>query len=412
MTKFIIANHQPKREKCGISTYAQNLYDQSKYSETPIDLVPFDTKLAQLFWLIFKKFNIVHFQHEFGIWPLMGLSFLIYLVIFRLLNLLSSKKVVVTMHTVWDLSKVEIIFAHYSPLFRSVIKYYLQTSYWIILNFSHKILVLNPESVQLLKSSIKPLGTSKVEYLEHGLFRSTDDKSALNLATMNSLRESESTQKIAKDVKQRVKEIQKSKQSNLEILNDKYNISVSDKLIVMFGFTYPSKGFHLVIEALPEILKLVPEAKVVIAGSSPQDGGQDYLNKLVSLSQSLNIQDKIIFTGFLESGDKVLQAIFKSACCFVYPYFERSGASGSIATVFDYKKPILVSQISFFQDFDFLPKFKEGDVEDLTVKLVQLLLISSVHPTYQKYLADMNDYFNQHSISKSFQTQLKIFQTL
>ena len=183
----------------------------------------------------------------------------------------------------------------------------------------------------------------------------------------------------------------------------------------MFGFTYPSKGFHLVLEALPEILKKVPQAKVIIAGSAPSDGGQNYIQKLETITKNLKLEKNVVFTGFLNDEDERLQAIFEYAKCFVYPYFERGGASGSVATVFDYEKPILVSNIKFFENFDFLPKFNEGDIEDLTVHLVQLLLETSGDDNskqIKKYLKDMSTYFANHSMKTVFATQIKIFQHL
>jgi glycosyltransferase involved in cell wall biosynthesis len=391
MTKLKIANHLPKRQKCGIATYAKNLYAQSdklnleskttnshQDNKIEVQLSPFDTKFSDLFNLAFKKVDVIHFQHEFGIWPWFGLSFLIYLVIYKinfgLLDILSKRKIVVTMHTVWDITKVDNIFAHYPKYLQIFISIYLGLSYSLITNLCHKIIVLNPESVDILQ----PFSTkqNKVEYLPHGLF------------------------------------LPENKVANFNILNKTYGLKNTDKLIVMFGFAYSNKGFHLVLEALPNILKKVPEAKVVLACSEPSDGGQNYMENLQKLVVKLNIQDKVIFTGFLEDEDEKLKAIFNYAHCFVYPYFERSGASGSVATVFGYEKPILVSDINFFRDYNFLPKFKEGSVSNLTLQLVELLLTNRDSQASKLYLKNIENYLDKYSIFRSFQSQIKIFTNL
>ncbi len=384
MNELKIACHLPNRERCGIATYAKNLYAQAdklnsiinndETAKTEIKLQPFDTKLADLFKLLFKKVDVIHFQHEFGIWPLFGLSFLIYLSFLSAINLIQNRKIVVTMHTVWEINKLDKIFAHYPKYLQFIISIYLKTSYFLITNLSHKVLVLNENSVEVLNqfSSNK----KKVEYLPHGLF------------------------------------LPEKNEVGFEVLSKNYNLKLEEKLIVMFGFAYPNKGFHLAIEALPEILKKVPEAKIILACSAPSDGGQNYMETLENLAIKLNIQDKVIFTGFLEDNDPKLQAIFKYATCFVYPYFNRSGASGSVATVFGYEKPILVSNIQFFENFSFLPKFKEGDVQDLTLQIVQLLLENRDSKGYENYLNSIKQYLDKHSIRQSFQLQIKTFLNL
>jgi glycosyltransferase involved in cell wall biosynthesis len=363
----------PNRQRCGIAGYSRNLYAEAE-SNKNIQLFPFDTKLKDLFSLIFKPVDIVHFQHEFGIWPIMGLFFLIYLIKFRLLNIFTNKKVVVTMHTIWELEKVEINFSHYHSFLQKIIRLYLKLSYFVILKFSDKVIALSQKGVDLLT---KYGGDkNKVEYLELGLYKV------------------------------------ESIQADFDILEKKYNLKENNKLITMFGFAYPNKGFHLAIKAMPDILKKIPEAVLIVAGSSPAGGGQGYMEELVDLASSLKIQKHVIFTGFLEDEDLALHAIFNYASCFVYPYYERSSASASIGTIFARNKPILVSDIAFFKEYDFLPKFKEGDVADLTLQLVKLLSVSSGEPSYQKNILEMQSYYNQHSITQVFNKQYNIFLNL
>jgi glycosyltransferase involved in cell wall biosynthesis len=373
MNYIKIANHMPDRQKCGIASYSQSLYAEAE-SKSEIKLFPFDTKFRDLFSLFFKPVDIVHFQHEFGIWPVMGLGFILYLIKFRLINLFTKKKIVVTMHTVWDLEKIDTNFSHYSYSLRWIISLYLWISYIVIINFSHKILCLNKDCVKLLQN----LTTSKdkIAYLPHGLFKA------------------------------------KNNQIPFEVLANRFSISPKDKLITMFGFAYPNKGFDLVIKSLPEVMKKIPLAKLVVAGSAPRDGGQGYMEELIELAKVLKIQDKIIFTGYLEDKDLALQAIFQHSTCFVYPYYKRSSASGSISTIFGMSKPILVSDIDFFKEYNFLPKFKEGDIADLTLQLVKLLSVSSGEPSYQKNILEMQNYFNKHSITEVFNKQYNIFLNL
>ena len=69
--------------------------------------------------------------------------------------------------------------------------------------------------------------------------------------------------------------------------------------------SYPIKGFHLVLEAMPEILKRYPDARLYTTGPDPftipfyrVSGYQTYLKKLIS---RLHLREKVIFLGGLDA---------------------------------------------------------------------------------------------------------------
>ncbi|MCK4386500.1 MAG: glycosyltransferase family 4 protein [Candidatus Pacebacteria bacterium] len=67
-----------------------------------------------------------------------------------------------------------------------------------------------------------------------------------------------------------------------------------EKIILSVGRLVPWKGFKVLIETMPDILKEIPEAKLVIVGSGPQ---KEELKKTID---GLNLQGKVILTGQLE----------------------------------------------------------------------------------------------------------------
>ncbi|MFX0135402.1 MAG: glycosyltransferase [Candidatus Hodarchaeota archaeon] len=97
-------------------------------------------------------------------------------------------------------------------------------------------------------------------------------------------------------------------------LKDKYKISSDHKIILYLGRIHISKGLDVLIKSFKRLLKKIDKVKLIIAGSD--DG---YLGHLKQISISLNIEDKIIFTGFLSHRDKI--SAYVDADVFVTPTF-------------------------------------------------------------------------------------------
>ncbi|MBN1291348.1 MAG: glycosyltransferase [Candidatus Latescibacteria bacterium] len=73
--------------------------------------------------------------------------------------------------------------------------------------------------------------------------------------------------------------------------------------IVYFGALRPEHGPGLILEALPEILKVYPEANVVFAG------GGELKNSLENRAETLGITDNVRFTGFLATDEDVYNVL-------------------------------------------------------------------------------------------------------
>lgn len=84
---------------------------------------------------------------------------------------------------------------------------------------------------------------------------------------------------------------------------------------------YPIKGLHMLMQAIPLILREFPETKIYVAGDDPTTLPlwriSTYGRYLKELSRRLNLRDRIIFTGPL-SEEQMLQRYLKSnlfVCC-------------------------------------------------------------------------------------------------
>ncbi len=88
----------------------------------------------------------------------------------------------------------------------------------------------------------------------------------------------------------------------------KLGIAKKDKYTIVFlGHLIKKQGMDLVIKAMPAILKKIPRVKLLIIGTGEFEGD---LKKLVG---TLKIEEKIIFSGFVESHQDVEKMLAQSA---------------------------------------------------------------------------------------------------
>ena len=83
-------------------------------------------------------------------------------------------------------------------------------------------------------------------------------------------------------------------------LRNQWDIPSSVPLIGAIGRLVWQKGFEYLIEAIPKILNVVPEATFLIVGEGP------LLGNLQGLAQKLGVQNRVIFAGFRNDIQKVL----------------------------------------------------------------------------------------------------------
>ena len=95
----------------------------------------------------------------------------------------------------------------------------------------------------------------------------------------------------------------------------KYDIKPTD--ILALGRMAHNKGYDLLINALPTVFELCPEARLVacIGGDSKQD--QEGIEKLKQLAAEIGVMDKIKWNNYIE--DKDLANVYRSASIFAMP---------------------------------------------------------------------------------------------
>lgn len=92
------------------------------------------------------------------------------------------------------------------------------------------------------------------------------------------------------------------RQEELEVLQEKCGLTGQNVFVV--GRMAANKGYDLLIQAIPTLLQLVPEARLV-AGIGGEDSKQDEagIAELKALANDLGIADKIIWRGYIPDDD-------------------------------------------------------------------------------------------------------------
>lgn len=94
----------------------------------------------------------------------------------------------------------------------------------------------------------------------------------------------------------------------------KYSIKNNEKIILYVGRMHKSKGIDLLVKAFTNLTNELDNVRLVLLGGDA--GFQSELNQLV---QKLKIEDKVIFTGFVENDEKM--KAFVDADVFVTPRY-------------------------------------------------------------------------------------------
>ena len=162
-------------------------------------------------------------------------------------------------------------------------------------------------------------------------------------------------------------------------ITEKYGLE-KDSYILFLARIVPEKGLHYLIEAFS---KVKTDKKLVIAGGISHS--QEYMDKIRTMAGK---DDRIIMTDFVQG--RVLQELCSNAYLFVLPS-DVEGMAVSLLEAMSYGNCCLVSDIEENVEVvtDHAVSFRKSDVEDLALKLKELI----AHPeTVEKYRKESADY--------------------
>lgn len=108
------------------------------------------------------------------------------------------------------------------------------------------------------------------------------------------------------------------------------------KQILFVGRLIKRKGCEFIVQALPQILKEVPNAKLLIVGEGPEEV------RLRKTVKELNIEDSVVFFGYIRPLGTLLKKIYKSSHLLVLPSLDEC-MSRTILEAMSMKLPIVTT---------------------------------------------------------------------
>jgi glycosyltransferase involved in cell wall biosynthesis len=111
---------------------------------------------------------------------------------------------------------------------------------------------------------------------------------------------------------------------------------VENNTIIFFGRIDEYKGIEYLIEAVPLIVKKIPDVKIIIAGN----GDFSHYQSLIDTSGRSLFELHIEFVP-----DETVATLFQRSSVVILPYTQMSGMSGVLNIAYAFGKPVIVSNV-------------------------------------------------------------------
>lgn len=152
---------------------------------------------------------------------------------------------------------------------------------------------------------------------------------------------------------------------------DEHQEIVHHNMILCFGAIEKRKGIHLLVEAMPTILKAHPKTRLVIAGMPTND---KYLNYLKALINKMNLKEIELMPRFLSH--KELTQLISQANIISNLQEETNGPSASLGVTATFKKCTILSDTNQFKEHvvdGYNGRFVEQDVTAIAKCFIEVL---------------------------------------
>lgn len=133
----------------------------------------------------------------------------------------------------------------------------------------------------------------------------------------------------------------------------KLGLPIDGKILLMFGFIKKHKCQHIVLEALSEVLEKFKDTYLFVAGgldSSALKKDRDYAEFIEKRTEELGLQKNVIYPNKFFPNEDV-PYLFGASDIVLYPYDEGDlSASGSLHLALGAKKFVIASRIPKFEE--------------------------------------------------------------
>jgi glycosyltransferase involved in cell wall biosynthesis len=154
------------------------------------------------------------------------------------------------------------------------------------------------------------------------------------------------------------------------VVRDRYGLH-GKRLLTLFGYVTPNKGYELVAQVLPA---LPQDVVFVIAGGARRPVEEEYVQHLREHFRKTGVERRIVITGYL-SEEEVADAM-QAADIALVPHTQATN-SYSVTLPLSHGRPTLASDLACFREMaergECLELFRSGDKHDLHARLMALL---------------------------------------
>ncbi len=138
-----------------------------------------------------------------------------------------------------------------------------------------------------------------------------------------------------------------------EVSRKRFGLPVGARILLMFGFVKPHKNFHIVLDALAEILEKFRDVYFFIAGglaTTASKKDKEYAEFLTKRIEELKLKKNVIYSNKFFPNEDV-PYLLRAADIVLFPYYEEDrSASGSFHLAIGAQKPIVASRIPKFEE--------------------------------------------------------------
>ena len=173
-------------------------------------------------------------------------------------------------------------------------------------------------------------------------------------------------------------------------VRQRFEISPDIPLVLFVGRFEARKGVNILCQAIPEVIKKIPEAMFLLIGqdTNTAPGSGSMRSHLLNEAANKGFNDKLLFSDFMPPDDLIP---FYSACdVFVLPSFQE-GSSVAIMEAMACGKPVVVTETGLVPELNLDGTngiaVQPGDVTGLAEAVVKLLLLSGEE---KRMVADRN----------------------
>lgn len=346
----ILVLSSTRKERDGIAEYTRQVFRPEFATPGEVEFTIDDITPTKMLAAPFRRASIIHIQHEFFMFDrLVGVSAMFYYPYLWLLSKFLGFKIVTTIHSTYNVDDLEKALPHFRKLkwLFPVGSLYMRSHLLLVSKLSRRIIILSKVGLENIGRVLSGREmTRKVRYIHLG-----------NYASNVRLRRH-------------------------GLLEKRFGLTADQKFFTLFGFAFPIKGYEYGIYAMDILVNQRgrKDARLVIVsgetgkGSFPGGGqGGTYIGWLEQLTAERKLEPYVIFTGYLANDDPLLEEIFSETLCFVFPYLDRNFPSGAISTALATGKPMLVTDIRCFQEYEGLLNFPEKDPTALVNRMEDFL---------------------------------------